>query len=282
MQVRVVIYRWGWLVAALIALTAALELRSGESERSTPAASAPVTSPTAAYAVLDHVPLRRVTLGSRDAEAPTGYHPPTLTVRGERPYYFGHTVGGFPPLPSWIEPHHGGQPISTFHSELDGSWIAIADTTVILIDRDHHAEVGLDFRWFKMFPPRPGDTDDRGIVVEAHRVGARLVVYGTDPQGGPFLGAFDIATGRSVWVVQLHSDSVPGFAVTRGTAVTSEYVDEHPVLLVRELVSGAIVATVPTTEGDYTLDTRADGSLHGVIEALAQDGYTSEIDVAVE
>ena len=274
MQLRVAIYRWGWIVAALIALTAALELRrSAES----PQAS---VSP---YAILDHVPLRRVTLGSRDAEAPESYHPPKLTVRSEKPYYFGHTVGGFSPLPPWVEPQHGDQPVSTFHGELDGSWIAIAGTTVILIDRDHHAEVGLEFRWFRMFPPRhDSDGDDRLYVIEAHRVGSRLIAYGMDPQGGPFLASIDIATGLSVWAVQLNADSVPGFAVTHGVAVTSEYMDEHAVLVERELVSGRIVATVPTSEGQYTLEARADGSLHGVIEALAWDGYTSEIDVAVE
>jgi hypothetical protein len=207
---------------------------------------------------------------------------PRLTVRFERPYYFGHEVGGVPPLPSWLEPHHGDQPVTTFHRELDGSWLAIADTTVILIDRDHRATVGLEFRRFRAIPPR-FDSGDSVLVVEAHRVGARLVVYGTDPEAGPFLASLDIATGLTSWVVQLRSatESVPGFAVTHEVAVTSELVDNHPALVVRELARGTIVAEVPTQDGQYTLETRADGSLHGVIEALAHDGYTSEIEIAV-
>ncbi len=280
MQTRLAIYRWGWVVAGLIALTVAFEQRAGKPARTPPVvASAPAVAPAPAYAILDHVPLRRVTLGSDYVASPAGYHPPTLTVRGERPYYFGHTVGGWSTLPAWLEPHHGDQPVTTFHGELDGSWLAIADTTVFLIDRDHHAEVGLDFRWFRIFQKH---NDDPVLVVEAHRVGPRLVVYGTDPEGGPFLASIDIATGRSAWAVQLRSGGVPGFAVTHDTAVTSEYLDDHAVLVARELVSGSIVATIATKEGQYTLDTRADGSLHGVVEALAADGYTSEIDVSVE
>jgi hypothetical protein len=278
MQTRLAIYRWGWVLAALIALTVAFERRGGEPPPPPTPVVAPAPPPPA-YVVLDHVPLRRVTLGSGYVEPPAGYHPPTLTVRGERPYYFGHTVGGWSPLPAWIEPHHGDQPVTTLHRELDDSWLAIADTTVILIDRDHHAEVGLDFGWFRMFASHNAD---RVVVVEAHRVGTRVIAYGTDPEGGPFLASIDIATGTSAWVVQLHSDSVPGFAVSHGTAITSEYVDEHPALVVRELVSAGVVGTVATKDGQYTLDTRADGSLHGVVEALAEDGYTSEIDVSVE
>lgn len=268
-------YRWGWVVAALIALTAAIELRH--------AAPPPAPAPASAYAILDHVPLRRAMLGARDTTEAPG-RAPTLTVRAERPYYFGHTLGGIPPLPSWLEPHHGADPVTTFHGELDGSWLAIADTTVILIDRDHRADLGFELRWFRIFPPElrhPESADASVLVVEAHRVGSRLVVYGTDPEGGPFLASFDIATGMTAWVVQLPSD-VPGFAITHDVAVTSEYVDEHPTLVVRELARGTVVAEVPTKEGTYTLETRPDGSLHGVIEALAADGYTSEIDVAVK
>jgi hypothetical protein len=70
--------------------------------------------------------------------------------------------------------------------------------------------------------------------------------------------------------------------VTRGHVVTSEVAHDRFELVVRELGSGRIVATVPTKEGTYTLEARADDSLHGLIEALAADGYASEIDVAVE
>jgi len=273
-RVRVAIHRWGWAVAALIALTAVTELRP----------QPPRLQPMPAqYTVLDHVPLRRAMLGSETGTATPG-RAPTLTVRGERPYYFGHTVGGIPPLPPWLEPHHGADPVTTFHGELDGSSLAIADTTVILIDRDRRADIGLDFRWFRMFPPElrhPESADALVTIVEAHRVGSRLIVYGTDPEGGAFLASLDIATGLSTWITQVRSDSVTGFAVTHDVAVTSEFVGDHPALVVRELARGTVVAEVPTKDGTYTLETRPDGSLHGVIEALAEDGYTSEIDVAV-
>jgi len=96
-RVRVAIHRWGWAVAALIALTAVTELRP----------QPPRLQPMPAqYTVLDHVPLRRAMLGSETGTATPG-RAPTLTVRGERPYYFGHSVGGIPPLPPWLEPHHG-------------------------------------------------------------------------------------------------------------------------------------------------------------------------------
>ena len=275
----VAIYRWGWLVAALIAATAALELRGGEPPREpVPDTRAP-WAPAPAYAILDHAPLRRVTLGD-DQPSPSTQRAPTLTVRSERPYYFGHTLGASPTLPPWLEPRHGDQPVLTFHGELDGSWIALADTTAFLIDRDHHVELGLDFAWFHISPPR--FDSGRGFLIEAHRVGSRLIVSGSDPECGPYLASIDIATGRSAWVVQVGSNSAPGFAVTRGHVVTSEVAHDRFELVVRELGSGQIVATVPTKEGTYTLEARADGSLHGVIEALAADGYTSEIDVAVE
>jgi hypothetical protein len=287
---RVAIDRWGWLAASLIALTAATELREiPPAPAVAPAATASTVAFTATasnapgYAILDHVPLRRVTLGDREVGVATA-HAPAVTIRAERPYYFGHEVGGPPVLPSWVESHHGDQPVTTFHRELDGSWIAIADNTVILIDRDHRAQLGLDFDWFRMFAPphHPESEHARVTIVEAHRVGSRVIAYGTDPEGGPFLASIDIATGASAWVVQLHTDSIPNFAVTSRYAVISGFGSANPELVVRELATGSIVATAPTKEGEYTLDTRADGSLHGVIEALAQDGYTSEIDVAIE
>ena len=183
-------------------------------------------------------------------------------------------------MPPWLEPRHGDHAVLTFHGELDGSWIAITDTTVFLIDRDHHVEIGLDFAWFHLSPPR--SDSGHAFLIEAHRVGPNVIVSGSDPEAGPFLASIDIATGRSAWVVQIGGDAALGFAVTRGYAVTSEFAHDHAELVVRELGSGDVVATVPTKEGTYTLETRADGSLHGVIEALAADGYTNEIDVAVE
>jgi hypothetical protein len=274
---RVAIHRWGWLIAALIAVTAVLELRRGERDPDPEARAA--WAPAPAYAILDHAPLRRVTVGDYHSSA-TPERPPTLTVRSERPYYFGHTLGGLPTVPSWVEPRHGDHPVTTFHGELDGSWIAVADTVVFLIDLEHHVELGLDFEWFHMSPPR--FDSGRAFIIEAHRAGPRVIVSGSDPEGGPFLASVDIATGRSAWVVQFGGDTVPGFAVTRGHVVTSEFSRDRPELVVREAGSGHVVATVPTKEGTYTLETRADGSLHGIIEALAADGYTSEIDVTVE
>src|SRR5262249_2010896 len=152
-RARLAIHRWGWLVAALIAATAALELRQREPPREpAPVVRAP-WAPVPAYAVLDHAPLRRVTVGDTHPAAATA-RPPSLRRQRERTSYFGHPLGAPPTLPPWLEPRHGDQAVLTFHGELDGSWIAITDTTVFLIDRDHHVEIGLDFAWFHMSPPR--------------------------------------------------------------------------------------------------------------------------------
>src|SRR5215470_10298767 len=118
---RVVIHRWGWLVAALIAVTAVvLELsRDSPVER--------------IHGSLDRAPIRRVTRGT-DVLEPVPAPPPKLVVHSERPYYFGHVLGEAPVLPYWLESHHRDQVVFDFHGELDGSWIAIAGNTVFVID----------------------------------------------------------------------------------------------------------------------------------------------------
>jgi hypothetical protein len=191
-------------------------------------------------------------------------------------------LGEPPVLPYWLESHHRDQIVLDFHGELDGSWIAIAGNTVFLIDRDHHVELGLDFDWFHLTDPRPGD-EGTTMIVEAHRVGSRIVAYAADPQAGPFLASIDIATGRSVWAEQIQANSVAGFAVARGYVITSEPTrDEGVQLVVRELAAGRIIATVPTKDGPYSLEATTDNHIHGVVEALAEDGFTSQIDIDVQ
>lgn len=300
---RHAVTRYGWFVAALAMTVGAAELSSSSTHETVVVIPAPVAVPAPAidvpppvalpppacegpmvppaYAVLDHVTLRRVTAGTESVE-PSTARAPRLVVGRERPFFFGHTLGGPPPLPEWLVSHHGNRSVLNFHREPDGTYVAMADTAVFLIDQHHQTTHGFDLARFRLFSnstvPGASPDENRMYVIDAHRVGARLIVFANDPQGSGYIASIDIATGIAVWTEQLFSDNSYGFAISHGFIVTGEGRE----VIVREPDAGTIVARADTKDGPYMMEARSDGRLHGVIQALASDGYTSQVDVTLE
>jgi hypothetical protein len=310
-------YPWQrtWTTVALLGALAIWRLQGLDAPTSTfdvatsfdePANQAPPVSPTPVIATpaistsvvaeLGDFVIRPVVRGPTGvAPMPPG-KPPRIVVCCERPYYFGHTIGGeLPDLPPWMPAQINGEAIWAFHAEPDGRAIAMIQTAVILIDRDHRIELGLDLAAFRSTPgPRPTNRNAdspsipveeiaASVVIDAHRVGNTVIVLGLDcDHDRGFLAAIDPTTAKSIWSTPTNATGYgepPNFVVIGGYAILDG--TNGPELVVRELGSGHIVSRVPTQSTSYTVDLRPDGTLHGIVRGLMSDGYTSEMNAQI-
>lgn len=241
----------------------------------------PASAPTIASAppsdasvhVIDFDPdlvIRPAVRGPAAVAPVPGGTPPKLVVRQEQPH-FGEHGGDAADQPPWLPSYLGSFDVVQFHAEPDGMSTAIAGNTVILIGRDHRAEVGLDIGAFQS-----------ANVIDAHRVGQIVIALcvDSDPEQRTFLAAIDAVTGRSLWshpTGAAGEEGPPNFVVIGGFAVM-----DGAELVVRELATGLIVSHVATSAAThYTLELRPDGSLHGEERALVQADYKNEIDIDV-
>ena len=272
-------------IVALLALPACAPV----DERLAPAPISPATAtrpatdaPTAKPTSFAQLALRPVVRGPTAIAPVPACKPPRLVVRRERPYYFGHTLTGEPPnLPTWMPSQLGSEDFWRFHTEPDGRSLAIAGNIVVLVDRDHHPEVGLDFAGFRSNPTAHSPNGDAIAIIDAHRIGQLVIALAVtnEPDEQSFLAAIDVTSAKSVWIVPVSavgSAAPPDFVLIGDFAVLAA-VD----LVVRELGSGQIVARVKTAWTEYTLYVRPNGALHGIVRGLMQNGYTSELDVDV-
>ena len=241
------------------------------------------------FALFDHLAVRKVTRPTppHPVEVPAGMlHKVTLAVTREGPYANPTLTAVTTPRPAWMQSRLGRNAIDRVWSQPDGSWIALAGDMVILVDRDHHPEIGLDFADLRTAAPSSGGVEipdpggdhafvDRRLEIrEVHRVTSSLVLLSTTdalPGDAKVLVAVDASTGEVVW------QSRPNVAfnqlvIAGGHAIASTHVSGHWALSAIALDTGKIDASVPTKTGPYRLSVATDGSLYGVIDMAGDDG----------
>lgn len=225
-----------------------------------------------AFALFDHLAIRTVKrpTSPRRVQLPAGaLRTVKLAVVGEdAAASFGQLMPVVAGPPAWMQTRLGTTPITRFQPEPDGSSLAVAGQIVILVDRDHRAEVGLDFGELRarLSPeenPEAFEGGDHAFTAfvlgirQIHRVGALVVVatsLGTHEQD--VLIGVDAGTGEVAWVSRA-GVAAEEIVIAGGHAVASAQIGGHWALVAIALDTGAIDASVRTKTGPYRLSAGA-------------------------
>lgn len=244
-----------------------------------------VPDPSPDPAISDQLQVLTVSRGKpRTAPLPEGKHAPHLAVVAERELE-GPPTSVAEVRPPWLPKEFREEPLRV-HVELDGTAVAIARHTLVLLDRRHQPEVGLDFTEFRgdliQRVTLGGDhtfLDNGTVVHEGRRIDKLVIAAGSDAgrDDKDFLVAIDAADGRAYWKTS-HGVAPEGFEIVDGHAISSTRSE----LLVVELDTGRIVQRVRIAHGPYRLALDAKGVLRGrrlASEIATSDGRSFELEL---
>jgi hypothetical protein len=163
-----------------------------------------------------------------------------------------------------MQNHLGRSPIVQADEQPDGSWLARSGQIVILVDRAHHPEIGLDFSDVRSHIPDAenpelfmgGDhafTANVLAISHAHRSGGVLVIetsLGTHEEH--VLLGVDVATGQIAWATPPGS-AYDDFVLAGGHAIAMGRAGRGWILGAYALDTGARDGAIATKAGPYRL-----------------------------
>ncbi len=186
------------------------------------------------------------------------------------------------PLPPWMQTHVGPTRLEDAEIEDDGTSLARGRRLLVLVDRDRHAEIALDFSAPTPDPRVDAEVTQPALIsqfglVGSRRVGSLVIVHSGEPDGR-LLGV-DATTGEIAW--QTRPGLGPWFAIAGDHAITSAQSHGRWSIVAVALDTGAIDATVATKHGAYRFWQATPGEIHGTWIDDANGRIADPIEVVV-
>nr|HEX4313790.1 hypothetical protein [Kofleriaceae bacterium] len=223
------------------------------------------------FALFDHLPFRivkAIPAAPRPAPPADLIDKPKLTVAAST-----QAVDLKAEVPPWCQHAVKKQVMSVFHTMADGSSIGATANQVVLVDADHHAELGLDLSGL-----HGTETDEGGeanttpySIVDAVRDGDLVAVAMFDPMIDSttiLLAGIDARTGALLWQTE-PGVAQPRIAIARGYVLASK----GQTLRAYRIDTGRAVASVTTPSASYNLQVGSGGAVIGA----GDDGNALEV-----